>query len=118
MTEAVEQTSVSLADRIRAAVDSNEIQLPPRPELAIRLQELLQDEDNCDAKQVAELVQNSPAVAAALLACANSAAFGGLRPISDLHQAIARLGLKRVGSLVTTRKKSSTVCGATPWPVP
>jgi HD-like signal output (HDOD) protein len=65
------------------------------------LHELLEDESLCDAKQVADLVHNEPAVAAALLRCANSAAFGGLRAITDLGQAVARLGLKRVSTLVT-----------------
>jgi len=57
--------------------------------------------DQADARQVAELVKREPAVTAALLRCANSALFGGLRRITDLHQAIARLGLPRVANLVT-----------------
>lgn len=93
--------AVSLADRIRARVESGEFQLPPMPELAIRLQERLADEDT-DTRAVAELIRTEPALTASLLRTANSALFGGLRPITDLNQAIARLGLRRVGALVTT----------------
>ena len=63
---------------------------------------MFQDEDRLNAKDVAELVQQDPAMATALLRIANSAMFGGLQKISDLSQAIARLGMKRVGSMLTT----------------
>ncbi len=93
--------AVSLADRIQARVESGEFQLPPLPELALRLQEKLADEDT-DTRAIAALIRTEPALAASLLRTANSALFGGLRPITDLNQAIARLGLRRVGALVTT----------------
>lgn len=98
MTEAVEPNT--LTDRIRKAVEADEVELPPLPELVIKLRELLAD-DRADVRKVTELVRNEPAVVASLLRFANSAVFGGLRPITDLNQAIARLGLKQVSSLVT-----------------
>lgn len=102
MSDTTVETPVAIADRVRTAIEQDRVALPPLPELAIKLRELLQDEDRADAKAVAELVRNEPAVTTALLRFANSAAFGGLKQIGDLHQAIARLGLNRVGSLVTT----------------
>jgi HD-like signal output (HDOD) protein len=54
-----------------------------------------------DAKQVADLVRSDPAVAASLLRIANSAVFGGLQKVTDLKQAIARLGLRQVNGIVT-----------------
>lgn len=89
----------SLADRIRTAVVGGEVVLPPLPEIAVRLRDLLGDE-NTDARTVADLVRSDPAVSAALLRAANSAAFGGLRELRDISQAVARLGLRRVGSIV------------------
>jgi len=59
------------------------------------------EEADADSRLVAQLVRNEPTIAASLLRTANSAAFGGLTPISDLSQAIARLGLKQVQTLVT-----------------
>lgn len=91
---------VSLADRVQQLISSGEFYLPPVPALAARLQTALEDEAT-DSRKVAELIRAEPAIAASLLRTANSAAFGGLNPISDLSQAIARLGLKQVQTLVT-----------------
>ena len=96
-----ETTSLPLAERIELAIGEDKIQLPPLPELALRVKKMLEDDDRADASKVADVIRNDPAVTAALLRFANSAAFGGLRPISDLNQAIARLGLKQVEMLVT-----------------
>jgi HD-like signal output (HDOD) protein len=90
-----------LTDRIRKAVDQGKISIPPLPKLVTRLMQLLNDESGASSKQVAELIRNDPAVAASVLKTANSAAFGGLNPISDLSQAIARLGFRQVSSVVT-----------------
>ncbi len=93
-------SQTSLADRIREAVESGELQLPPLPDLLVRLRTLLDDE-SVDAPSVARLVRNEPAIVASLLKIANAAAYAGLQEVKDLNQAIARLGLKQVGSLIT-----------------
>lgn len=97
-----ENDSQPLIQKIHDAVASGKVSVPPLPEIASRLLRLLQDEDRADARNVAKLVHQDPAIAATLLRLANSAAFGGLRPISDLSHAIARLGLAQVTSLVTS----------------
>ena len=91
---------VSLVDRVHQLISSGEFQLPPLPDLAVRLQQALKD-DSVDAQQVADLIRTEPAMSASLLRAANSAAFGGLRSITDLSQAIARLGLRQVETLAT-----------------
>jgi putative nucleotidyltransferase with HDIG domain len=78
------------------------ISIPPLPELVNRLQTILNDEARTSAKRIANLICTEPAVAANILKLANSAAFGGLQRISDLPQAIARLGFRQVASVVTT----------------
>ncbi len=81
-------------------ISSGEFELPPLPELAVKLQSVMDDE-SASAADMAGLIRTEPAVAAALLRTANSAAFGGLKTISDLSQAIGRLGTTRVQTLVT-----------------
>jgi HD-like signal output (HDOD) protein len=93
--------SPSLASRIQAAVAGGELCLPPLPAIATRLSQLLQDEKAADPRTVSNLVSNEPAIAASILKLANSASFGGLREVDELDDAIARLGLRQVGSLVT-----------------
>jgi putative nucleotidyltransferase with HDIG domain len=95
-------TAEPLIKRIKKAVDSGSVSLPPLPDIVLRLVELLKDRDTASSKRIAALVRNEPAVTATLLRWANSAAFGGLHRISDLTQAIARLGTAQVSSAVTT----------------
>lgn len=91
-----------LTDRIRSIALSGVITLPPLPRIADRLMNMLGDEDRLNAKELADLIHREPAIASALLRTANSAFFGGLMAVDDIGQAIARLGLRRVSSLVTT----------------
>jgi HD-like signal output (HDOD) protein len=90
-----------LAELVTEAINADKVQLPPLPELALRLQEMLSRAEDIDTREVAGLVHSDPALAASILRIANSAAFGGLRQVTDLNQAIARLGLKQVGSMLT-----------------
>jgi HD-like signal output (HDOD) protein len=96
------EASRPLIERIRESALGGEVTLPPLPEVGRRLLDLLQDEDRVDSRQLADLIQNDPATTAAVLRVANSAAYGGLREIKDLNQAIARLGVRHVASIVTT----------------
>lgn len=102
MNQAPDAMTQPLTDGIRKAVDKGKITLPPLPNLVNRLMEILEDEESASSGKVAELVGTDPAVAATLLRWANSAAFGGLHPVSDLSLAIARLGFRQVTSAVTT----------------
>lgn len=102
MNPATTQGTPALADRIKEAVHSGKVCLPPLPELATRLIALLRDEERASARGVADLLGNDPAMTAGILRMANSAIFGGLRTVSDLDQAVARLGMQRIGALVTT----------------
>jgi HD-like signal output (HDOD) protein len=101
MTTMVETSARSLADQIREAALKGDLSLPPLPELATRVLDLLHDENRADSRRVADLVRTDQAVTATLLRMANSAAFGGLREVTDLSQAVTRLGLRHVGSVVT-----------------
>ncbi|MFN0182042.1 MAG: HDOD domain-containing protein [Gemmatimonadales bacterium] len=91
-----------LAAQIRAAVESGSLTLPPLPEVATRVINLLEDEANIDAAKLTELIALDSTIAAGVLRAANSAAFGGLRAISDVDQAVARLGARQIGALVTS----------------
>lgn len=95
-----ETTLVSLSDRVRDLITSGQFQLPPIPELVVKLRTAL-DDDDTNVQEIANLIRNEPAIAASLLRTANSAAFGGLKSITDLGQAISRLGLAKVQTMVT-----------------
>lgn len=99
LPESVEQP---LTEQVRDIALSGVVTLPPFPEIALEVQRLLNNEDGPNAQRVADAIRSEPALTAALLRMANSTFFGGLAQVTDLNQAVARLGLRRVGSLVTT----------------
>ncbi len=100
MTGVVQQTSRSLASRVRALVEADDVQLPPLPEVATRVQQILSS-DEADVRELNQLLSQDPAIVAALLRLANSAVFGGLRRVEDLSMAIQRIGFRQLGAIVT-----------------
>jgi HD-like signal output (HDOD) protein len=90
-------------DRLyRAVVDAltqDRLTLPTLPEVAMRIGQATQDEKATAAKIAAEIGRD-PAIAVRLLRVANSSALCGGRKIDNLQQAVARLGLGLVRSLV------------------
>ena len=74
------------------------LDLPSFPDIAIRVRQVLADEDVTPEK-VVRVVSSEPALAARLLHIANSAAisFSG-KTVTDLRTAVARLGLNMVRS--------------------
>jgi HD-like signal output (HDOD) protein/CheY-like chemotaxis protein len=73
--------------------------LPAAPRMYIRLTELLTDE-NAHIEQVGETIRSDPALAAKALQLANSAFFRGARSITDIEDAVERIGLNMLGKLV------------------
>jgi HD-like signal output (HDOD) protein len=78
-----------------------ELTLPVLPDVVFRLKQEL-GRPHSDARRIAGWIGTEPVVAAALLRAANSAYYSGVRPIADLGQAIARLGMSAVSSVVVS----------------
>jgi HD-like signal output (HDOD) protein len=93
--------AATFTDRIREGVARGKVFLPPLPEMLLKLREALQDERS-DVHRVAGLLKHDPASSTLAIRMANSAAYGGLKPVENLEAAIGRLGLRRIHSLVTT----------------
>lgn len=70
-------------------------QLPSPSGTALQIIKLLQDED-ASVHQLARLVQSDPALSARVLRFANSAALGARRPIANIPDAVAMIGMKAV----------------------
>lgn len=73
-----------------------EIDLPPFPDTALKVQECVRDPDS-DIAQLASIVATEPALAAKLMRMANSVLMRrGPLEVTDLHTAISRVGMKMV----------------------
>ncbi len=101
---------------LAAELSEGKVELPSFPDIALRVRQVLSD-DEVSQEKVVRVVGSEPMLAARLLQIANSAAinFSG-RAITDLRSAIARLGFNMVRSAaiafaMSQLKKSSDLKG-------
>jgi HD-like signal output (HDOD) protein len=69
--------------------------LPRLSTIAMRLVEMAAD-DNCSAKELAELIEKDPSLAVRVLKLANSSFFQTGRPTASLSQAVVKLGFQQL----------------------
>ena len=91
-------SGVSLASRIEAEIRAGRVELPVLPEAAARIREITARDGG--AREIVAVIEREQSLAAAILRYANSVAYAGLREITDLQQAVTRLGLGTVEQTV------------------
>jgi putative nucleotidyltransferase with HDIG domain len=85
--------------------------LPPAPRVLPQLLSLLSDPD-CETSKVIELISFDPALTAKVLRICNSVAFGLARPVTDIDEAVQRLGLRMIHQMVTAAVGSQSLQAA------
>jgi len=80
---------------MRERLQNSEVELHPLPDVAQRVLFAAGD-GSSSAASLAKLVQQDPALAAAVLRRANAAGFGAAAPATSVQHAIARLGTRRL----------------------
>jgi putative nucleotidyltransferase with HDIG domain len=93
----IDQFVANLLDDIK----NNRLKLPILPEVAIKVRDAVSDEKS-SAGKVAKIVSADATLASRLLQVANSPLFRGAVKIESVQNAIARLGVPQVRSLVTS----------------
>jgi putative nucleotidyltransferase with HDIG domain len=81
--------------RIISQIDT----LKPVSHVATRLMQLIEDPDTSGA-DLAAVIQYDPSMTANVLRLCNSVAMGGVRKVTDVKQAVNRLGIEKLISLV------------------
>lgn len=87
-----------MEDRFESILNKIE-ELPTLPVISQRILELMADE-NASNRDIAKLVENDQSLALKIMKIANSAFFGSLTRISSLEQAMVKLGMNEVRSIV------------------
>ena len=87
--------------------------LPPAPEVLPKLVKIMKDPDT-DSNDVVQLIATDPAITAGVLKLSNSGAFSPPSPVTDLHEAVALLGIKEVYRIVNLVSSGSYLNGALP----
>ena len=83
-------------------LESGNLQLPTLPEVALRVRDVVDDE-NASASQIAEIIAQDAALSARLLQGANSPLYRGRQELDRLSMVVSRLGNKLVRNLVTSQ---------------
>ncbi len=72
--------------------------LPTLPVIISKLNKAIGNE-NSDAKQIARIIEDDPAIMARILKVVNSAFYAASEPIASVNQAVARIGLKALSNI-------------------
>jgi putative nucleotidyltransferase with HDIG domain len=93
----------TLDDSLAAALSAGReaVDLPSLPDVCFEVLELTRDED-ADAGALSQVLHRDPALAGHVLRVANSAAIAGHSEISNLRQAIGRLGFAQIAEIALT----------------
>jgi len=83
-------------------LESGDLQLPTLPEVALRVRDVVDDE-NANAVEIAEIIAQDAALSARLIQVANSPLYRGRQEIDRLSMVVSRLGNKLVRNLVTSQ---------------
>lgn len=96
-----------------AHLDAGDLDVPIFPEAARKVMDACERED-CDMRQLADIVRRDPALSAQFLRLANSPAFGARSSIVSLPQALARLGTSQTRQIavLVTCKSGVFACAA------
>jgi len=84
---------------IQQAVAEDRLQLPSLPEVALKIRDLVEDE-NTTTKQIADILSQDAALSVRLLKVVNSPLYRGETPIDDIHMAVTRMGGQLVRDLI------------------
>lgn len=88
--------SFAFVQALASELSSGRVELPGFPDIALRVQRVLADE-NVNADRVVKVVGSEPVLAAQVLQMANSVALNPSgKQVTDLRTAVARIGLTTV----------------------
>jgi HD-like signal output (HDOD) protein len=80
------------------ACRANKLSLPTLPQVAIQLRKAMNED--IGIAQAVKIIQFDPVLVVRLIQLANSALYASLTPVTNCHDAVARLGLKATNQLV------------------
>ena len=92
--------ALTIEQDVNHAVESDELELPSLPEVALRIRDEAEDK-NVTAQSLADVVGEDPGLAARMIRIANSPLYRGAVTIEDLNMAISRVGVEYAATLAT-----------------
>ena len=99
MSAEVMQTAAGFVQQLAGDLNKGNLELPMFPDSVVRIQQAFQAKE-VDIDEVVRIISSDPALAARVLQLSNSSALRGTSEISDVRQAVIRMGNKLVQSSV------------------
>ncbi len=93
------RTAAGFVQQLAIDLNQDNLELPMFPDSVIRIQQAFRAEE-VDLDEVIRIISSDPAIAARVLQLANSAATRATREITEVRQAVIRMGSKLVQSSV------------------
>ncbi len=93
------QTAASFVQQLAGDLNKGDLELPMFPDSAVRIQKAFRGEE-VDIDEIVRLISSDPAIAARVLQLSNSATMRATTEISDVRQAVIRMGNKLIQSSV------------------
>jgi HD-like signal output (HDOD) protein len=87
-------------EELYTSLQNNKLILPTLPEMALRIRDVVADE-NSSLADISKLINKEPALAARLVQLANSPAFRTRSALNSVDMAVMRMGANMVKNLVT-----------------
>lgn len=88
-----------IINEIHEEFHHNEVDLPSMPEVALKINQAVQDE-SLDFQKIADIIQTDPMISARAVQVANSAMYAGSQPVQTIKRAIQRIGLRAMRTIV------------------
>lgn len=93
------EKSTFFFNSLKKAVETDQLTLPTLPDVAIKIREAVEQENN-SAQQIADIITQDASLTARLLQVANSPLYRARSEISELSMAVTRLGTRVVRDLI------------------
>lgn len=88
-----------IINEIREEFHHNEVDLPSMPEVALKINQAVQNE-MLDLHKISEIVQTDPMISARAVQVANSAMYAGSQSVQTISGAVQRIGLRAMRAIV------------------
>ena len=86
-------------NELKAEVEADRLVLPSLPEVALKIRDVVENE-NTTIEEIVNILSQDGAMTARLLKVVNSPLYPSRMPIDDIHLAVTRLGMRLVRDLV------------------
>ncbi len=97
--KSIDDADEGIVKEIHEEFYHDEFDLPSMPEVALKINQAVQDE-SLDIQKIADVIQTDPMISARAVQVANSAMYATSQPVQTIKRAVQRIGLRAMRTIV------------------